>query len=643
MSASTDPDQEEYQHQPIRSPDSPRIDSPSSSNSSQDHLLGAFSDQRSIKMMQRSDSYKSKKDGSSEGEERSEPGTRNAAGGQLWTGVAPVPDTDRVSRDSDLSLSDLFDPQRTAKENKSLLMSYELDRMEMGRYQWCIFGLCGLGYFIDLLWAQALGLIAVPLKNEPTFEASDTNIATLSTAFNVGLTVGAFTWGILVDVVGRRWSFYLTCLFSGVFGIATGGSNSFLTLRILTAFVGFGVGGNIPIDTTITLEALPTRRRFLLVLLSLFQPVGVLVASGIAYGFIPTYSCASGSADISGNAAAEASCTSHENRGWRYYLFTLGAITMGIFLLRFLVFTFHESPAFLINQRRDEEAIAVVKRIAKTNKAPQPQFTIQDFQEIDRRCAELHGGSEDSDEDDLVSPGNGGSVRRETYLQSFRRASRTFVTQFKNLRILFRSPIMARATILLWLTYMADFWGFNIAGFFLPQILAARGAAAKVPLSETYRDYVAIYAPGIVACLLGGLLIEIPRLGRQWSMVIASALMAVSMFLYTIVDSQAASVGLNVLEYFMQSLFNAILYAYTPEVYPSAIRGTAAGFTSTLGRVAGIVAPLAGGALFGGGGDTPEDKIQAYKNVLYLGGGVTLLCPVALALLPFETRGVRSY
>lgn len=639
MSAFTDLDQE--QQSTIPSPDSP-----SSSNSSQDHLLGAYTEQRSIKMMQRSDSYKSKKDGSAGegvGEDQLEPGTRNAAGGQLWTYVTPVPDTDRISRDSDLNLSDLFDPQRTAKENKSILMSYELDRMEMGKYQWFIFGLCGLGYFIDLLWAQALGLIATPLKNEPTFEASDANIATLSTAFNVGLTVGAFTWGILVDVVGRRWSFYLTCLFSGVFGIATGGSNSFLTLRVLTAFVGFGVGGNIPIDTTITLEALPTRRRFLLVLLSLFQPVGVLVASGIAYGYIPTFSCGSGSADLSANPSAEATCTSHDNRGWRYYLYTLGAITIGIFLLRFLIFKFHESPAFLINRGRDEEALEVVKKIAKTNKAPSPQFTIQDFQEIDRRCADLRGGRGESDEDDLVNAGNGGSVKRETFMQSLKRASRTFVMQFKNLRILFRSPTMARATILLWLTYMADFWGFNIAGFFLPQILAARGAAADVPLSETYRDYVAIYAPGIVACLLGGLLIEIPRLGRQWSMVIASSLMAISMFLYTIVDSQAASVGLNVLEYFMQSLFNAILYAYTPEVYPSAIRGTAAGFTSTLGRVAGIVAPIAGGSLFGGGGNTPEEKIQAYKNVLYLGGGVTLLCPIALALLPFETRGVRSY
>lgn len=77
----------------------------------------------------------------------------------------------RPSRDDQIGLDDLFDPNKTAKENKSTLMSYELDRMGMGRYQWCVFFLCGLGFFVDLLWAQGFGLILVPLKNEPGFDA----------------------------------------------------------------------------------------------------------------------------------------------------------------------------------------------------------------------------------------------------------------------------------------------------------------------------------------------------------------------------------------------------------------------------------------------------------------------------------------
>ena len=36
--------------------------------------------------------------------------------------------------------------------------------------------------------------------------------------FSAGLTVGAFTWGILVDIIGRRWAFNLTVGIVAAFG-----------------------------------------------------------------------------------------------------------------------------------------------------------------------------------------------------------------------------------------------------------------------------------------------------------------------------------------------------------------------------------------------------------------------------------------
>jgi hypothetical protein len=64
--------------------------------------------------------------------------------------------------------------------------------------------------------------------------------------------------------------------------------SDYASLLVLTAFVGFGVGGNIPIDTTICLEFLPQNKRWLLPTLSVFQPIYVLNCSGIAYGTIPS-------------------------------------------------------------------------------------------------------------------------------------------------------------------------------------------------------------------------------------------------------------------------------------------------------------------------------------------------------------------
>lgn len=64
-------------------------------------------------------------------------------------------------------------------------------------------------------------------------------------------------WGVLVDVVGRRWAFNLTCLISAAFGLGLGGCNTYNAFLVVTAFTGFGIGGNIPIDTTICLEFIP--------------------------------------------------------------------------------------------------------------------------------------------------------------------------------------------------------------------------------------------------------------------------------------------------------------------------------------------------------------------------------------------------
>lgn len=146
----------------------------------------------------------------------------------------------------------------TLYEKKCVLINREIDAMGMGRYQWYIWGLCGFGYMLDLLWAQAFGLVLSPLQQELGFANDRTG--NISTSFNAGLTAGAFVWGVLSDIIGRRWAFNLTCLFSSVFGLCLGASDSYNTFLVLTAFVGFGVGGNIPIDTTITLEFIPQVR-----------------------------------------------------------------------------------------------------------------------------------------------------------------------------------------------------------------------------------------------------------------------------------------------------------------------------------------------------------------------------------------------
>lgn len=81
------------------------------------------------------------------------------------------------------------------------------------------------------VYAAAFGGLADALHEED-------NSGHLETAFATGLTVGAFTWGILVDVIGRRWAFNLTLLITATFGLLIGAPSSYTGVCILAAFTG---------------------------------------------------------------------------------------------------------------------------------------------------------------------------------------------------------------------------------------------------------------------------------------------------------------------------------------------------------------------------------------------------------------------
>jgi MFS transporter, putative metabolite:H+ symporter len=82
------------------------------------------------------------------------------------------------------------------------------------------------------------------------------------------------------------------------------------------------------------------------------------------------------------------------------------------------------------------------------------------------------------------------------------------------------------------------------------------------------------------------------------------------------------------------SFFNlgawSALYAYTPELYPTRIRGTAAGAAASIGRLAGVIAPTATPLLYFYGGLPAAFAVFALVHVV---GAVTI------AVLGIETKG----
>lgn len=64
-------------------------------------------------------------------------------------------------------------------------------------------------------------------------------------------------------------------------------------------------------------------------------------------------------------------------------MITLGAITLFIFICRFVIFTFRESPKFLLAKGHDAHALDVLYSIAKFNRVPQPKISMEDFNALD--------------------------------------------------------------------------------------------------------------------------------------------------------------------------------------------------------------------------------------------------------------------
>ena len=105
------------------------------------------------------------------------------------------------------------------------------------------------------------------------------------------------------------------------------------------------------------------------------------------------------------------------------------------------------------------------------------------------------------------------------------------------------------------------------------------------------------------------------------------------MAMYTQVYNTAGYVGLNALEYLMQTYFNAVLYASAPELFDTNYRGTASGMLSCLGRLAGIAAPFDGAHFIA----------NASSGVLWLGAGGIWVAAVAMVFLPVEMKNRQMF
>lgn len=146
--------------------------------------------------------------------------------------------------------------------------------------------IAGVGWMFDAMDVGILSFIIAALAVDWGLNSSQ--MGWIASVNSIGMAVGALFFGILADKVGRKQIFMWTLI---IFSVASGLSAFTTTLTlflILRFFVGMGLGGELPVASTLVSESVKAEERGrVVVLLESFWAGGWLIAALIAYFVIP--------------------------------------------------------------------------------------------------------------------------------------------------------------------------------------------------------------------------------------------------------------------------------------------------------------------------------------------------------------------
>ncbi|TEA21535.1 MFS siderochrome iron transporter 1 [Colletotrichum sidae] len=474
-------------------------------------------------------------------------------------------------------------------EAKARVLNRAIQDIGMGWYQWQLFIVVGFGWASDNLWPIVTSLIFTPIANE--FRPSRPPLLTLSQ--NIGLLAGAMFWGFGCDIFGRKWAFNFTLGLTAVWGLVAAGSPNFAAIGVFAVLWSFGVGGNLPVDSAIFIEFLPATHQYLLTVLSVSWAISQVIANLVAWPLLGYLTC-----------QQDQVCTKSSNMGWRYFLIAMGGLTLLMFFIRFVLFTIYESPKYLMGKGRDEDAVRIVHEVARRN-AKESNLSIEDL----RACEPA------------------GYVARTDASAAVKRNLEKL--DMSHVRVLFSTSRLALSTGLIMAIWALIGLGYPLYNAFLPFIQATRGAELGDGSTYlTYRNSLIIAAVGVPGALLGGWLVEIRRLGRKGTLSLSTILTGIFLYCSTTALSSNALLGWNCAFNFSSNVMYAVLYGYTPELFPTPQRGTGNALTATCNRIFGIMAPIV--AMFA--------NLETAAPV-YTSGALFLVAGLMVLAMPFESRG----
>lgn len=170
----------------------------------------------------------------------------------------------------------------TQQSTNQLTRAQRLERLPFTKKLGKLLGASGIGWALDAMDVGLISFVIAALAQQ--WGIDDTAKSLILSIGFVGMAVGATVGGLLADKIGRRSVFALTLL---IYGLATGASALAGSVAILLVFrfiVGFGLGAELPVASTLVTEYSPKSiRGRVIVWLEAFWAVGWIASALIGY------------------------------------------------------------------------------------------------------------------------------------------------------------------------------------------------------------------------------------------------------------------------------------------------------------------------------------------------------------------------
>jgi putative MFS transporter len=346
----------------------------------------------------------------------------------------------------------------------------------------------GLSWLFDAMDVGIISFIVATLAVE--WKLGPQQIGLMTSINSIGMAAGAVVAGSLADRYGRRAVLLCTLL---IFSVASGLSalaTSFVVLCVLRFVAGFGLGGELPVASTLVSESVPAKERGrAVVLLESFWACGWIVAALIAYFVIPTY-------------------------GWR--------------------------AAFMIGAFPSLYALYLRRAIQDSPRYTEQRSRKLSFQE------------------------------RVASVWSSKHRKSTFTLW------------------VLWFTVVFSYYGMFL---WLPTVMVLKGFG----LVKSFQYVLIMTLAQLPGYFTAAYFIE--KFGRKFVLVAYLLLTAASAMWFGNVETEGMLLAAGIcLSFFNLGAWGG-MYAYTPELYPTAIRSTGVGLAASFGRIGGVIGPYLVGLL----------------------------------------------